>query len=1189
MQRFTNNLTLWLCFLMLMPLTHGYAQELVSALLPQKEHHEGVQSEKSVSLKKVLSDLSEKYSISLNYNPQLIKNVYVDKKLVGQSYQDMEENLQVLLKSVGFEYKKIGKSDFVIKPSEKHRVKKLSTTDQKDLLAFNGHGTLELLDRYIQVNVRGTVTGEDGNGLPGVNVLEKGTTNGTITDVDGNYSISVAGANAVLVFSSIGFATQEIEVGNRQTLNVRLETDTRELSEVVVTALGVEREEKALGYSVAKLDGSQVSNVKETNVINALAGKVAGVNVRNASPDAGSTALITIRGQSSLTGDNQPLFVIDGVPIANTTRNNMTPVGRGVVDYGNAAVDINPDDIESISVLKGASAAALYGTRAGNGVILITTKSGKGNRRGLGVDVNSTAMFDQPWQFPHFQNEFGAGDRPGTEETISGASWGPRLDIGTQHVQWDSPLDENGNPIPTDWVSYPDRVRDFYETGRTLTNNVSLTGRNDEGNFRLSYTNMNNKGIVPNTDLYRNTFNLNAGYNFTEKFKVNTSVTYTNTGSNNRPSGDRGSVNETVYTLTPNVDIEKLRNYWVPGREGIEQFSHRQGSADNPFLIAYEHINAFSRNRITGNIQASYQFTPSLSLMLRTGMDQYNEERESRRPFSSIRNQQGAYSISNLYFNERNSDFLLTYQKDVSSDWFVSVSAGGNQMDRQNSDTRQHTESLVLPAVYHISNASGGSVVNNQFKAHKRINSLYGMGQIAYKNMLFLDITGRNDWSSTLPPENNSFFYPSVSFSAVISDIFELPAQSVLSFAKLRANWAQVGNDTDPYQLYNTYQFANDWGGVKRATLSSFVLKNSQLKPEIATSYEFGTDLRFFEGRLGLDVTYYNTSNRNQIIEIPTVMSSGSSGRLINAGEIQNKGWEIGLTATPVNGAFRWETMINFTKNQNKVVELYHQDGIDITEVFLDGAEGSQYLAREGEELGQIYSRTWERVPEGPHAGEPLLEENGEYIRSNDYTPTGSYNPDFLVGFTNTFTFKNFTLYALLDWRQGGVFYSYTAKNLLSDGRTEVTLPGRDPQTGGLTWVDDQGRERTDGQLVYGYFDNGDGTYTLNDHVILGPEPYYGNYYWSFNERTTFDASFVKLREVSLSYTFDNALLGNSPIRNISVALIGRNFLQWTAADQGYDPETSNKLGGRFGIQQGIGTWTLPNTRSFGFKVGFSF
>jgi hypothetical protein len=504
-------------------------------------------------------------------------------------------------------------------------------------------------------------------------------------------------------------------------------------------------------------------------------------------------------------------------------------------------------------------------------------------------------------------------------------------------------------------------------------------------------------------------------------------------------------------------------------------------------------------------------------------------------------------------------------------------------MDQRSRSAMQATESLSLPGIYNVSNATAGTVRNTQYNARKRINSLYGMGQIAFRNQIFLDLTGRNDWSSTLPAGNNSFFYPSASLSFIVSDIFKLTDITPISFAKLRANWAQVGKDTDPYALFNTYGFNQDWGTVKRAT-TDFNLKNQNLKPEIATSYEAGLDIRFLDGRVGLDATYYHTSNRNQILRIPTTMAAGYSSKLINAGEIQNQGWELSLNAKPLVGGFRWETAVNFTRNRNKVVKLTE----GITEYLLNSAEGVNYLIKEGTQMGDIYARTWAKVPNGPQAGEPLLEENGSYQRLNEFVKIGNYNPDFLVGFSNTFTFKNFSLYALLDWRQGGEFFSYTAKNLLSDGRTTNTLFGRDTQTGGLAWTDEQGRNRTDGIITYGWVENADGTYRENT-TIMEPEPYYGNYYWDYNERSTYDASFVKLREASLTYAFDAKLLGKLPISNLSVAVIARNLFSWTAADAGFDPETSMNIDANGGFRQGVGTWTLPNTRSYGFKVGFNF
>lgn len=1033
--------------------------------------------------------------------------------------------------------------------------------------------------REANYQVRGTVTDARQEALPGVSVGEKGTANGTVTDAYGRFTLTVAGSHSILVFRSIGFQTKEIAAGNG-VLQIQLEPEVTSLNSVVVTALGIRREEKALGYSIATLNGDQVSAAREVNITNALSGKVAGVNVRSTSADPGATSLVVIRGQGSFQGYNQPLYVVDGIPLASAIRMPVQPVGESAVDYGSTISDINPDDVASITVLKGASASALYGSRAINGVILITTKAGAGAKKGLGVAVNSSVMFDQPWLFPQFQNEFGAGDRPGTEETVSEASWGPRLNTGTKHVQWNSPADAAGNLAATDWVAYPQRHKDFFNTGHTLTNNVAVSGGNSDGNFRLSYTNLLNNGIVPNTGLDRNTLNLAAGYALHPKIKIAANIGYTKNSSGNRPTYNRGSTGNIVYTTTPNVDVKQLRDYWMPGREGQQQFSHVPGSMDNPYFVAYEFINSYDRNRLTGNVELNVQLTKDLSLMGRTAMDMFNETRENKRPFSSIRNPVGAYALETEYFREQNTDFLLTYKKTLSPDFFVSVSGGGNRMDQQGRSTLQSTESLVSPGVYNINNARAGTVYNNTYRFRKRINSLYGMAQLAFRHYAFLDFTARNDWSSTLPAAHNSYFYPSVSGSLVLSDMLK-QKPAFLSYAKLRASWAQVGGDTGPYELYNTYTFGQDWGDVKRAYLDE-VLKNSRLKPLIATSYEFGADVRFLDGRLGLDFTYYHTVNRNQILNVPTTMASGYGRKLINAGSIRNRGVEVCLNATPLAGRFRWDMQANFTRNRNKVLRL--TDGL--TSFLLGGAEGVRFEVREGTEMGDFYALGWATVPDGPHKGEPLLNQDGSYQQVNDYVRIGNYNPDFMLGFSNAFTYKNFTLNLLLDWRQGGEFFSYVAKNLLSDGRTVNTLPGRDPATGGLSWTDAAGNHRTDGMILQGYIEQTPGNYVPNDH-ITDPENYYGEYYWSFNGRSTYSATYVKLREASLTYGFPGKTLGKF-IRNLNVSLIARNLLTWRAADKGFDPETAMTIAnGSF--SPGVASWSLPYTRSFGARVGVNF
>lgn len=1113
-----------------------------------------------VALLKVLTGLEARFKVHFSYNYEQIANKYVAASSAG----DLEQQLDRMLPPVGLTAVKLGEGAYAIRPRAAAAEPKAAAPKVVDLA------------------VRGQVTDDQGQGIPGVSVQEKGTNNGTATDGDGRFNIRVAGASSILVFSSVGFVTREVAAGNGN-LTIRLSQDVRSLEGVVVTALGIKREERALGYSVGVLDAEKIATVKDVNIANSISGKVTGVNVRATNSDPGATTLVNIRGQSGFGGGaaNQPLYVVDGVPIAGGVRNPRQPVGQSVVDYGSTISDINPDDIASITVLKGASASALYGSRAINGVILITTKSGSGAKKGLGVSVNSSSMFDQAWLFPKFQNFFGAGDRPGTDETISSASWGPRLDIGTKHVQWDSPLDADGNPIPTDWVSYPNRHKDFYRTGVTLTNNIAITGNNKDGDFRLSYTNLTNEGILPNTNLKRNNLALAAGYKLSPKVKVSTNVGYTKNQSDNRPTFNRGSVGNIVYTTTPNVDIRKLRNYWMPGKEGLEQWSHVPGDMDNPYFVAHEFINNYERDRLIGNVTLNIEITKDLSLMARTGMDMYSESRESKRPFGSLRNPTGAYAIETEAFREQNTDFLLTYKKNLNPDWFVTISAGANRMDQRGTSTSQASESLVMPGLYNISNAKAGSVRNVSGRSRKRINSVLGFGQVAYKNYAYLDLTARNDWTSALPASSNSYFYPSATLSLILSDMFGITS-GPLTFAKVRANWAQVGGDTGPYELYNTFNFGQDWGDVKRATME-FNLKNNLLKPLIATSTEFGADLRFFQGRLGLDFTYYNTVNRNQIIYIPTTMASGYSSKLINAGKIQNRGFEIGLFATPVKGAFTWDMNVNFTRNRNTVLEL--TDGV--SSFLLGSAEGVQYEVREGAQMGDFYARKWATVPDGPHKGEPLLDSDGSNQRLNEYVKIGNYNPDFMIGFTNTFTFKNFTLNALIDWRQGGEFYSYVAKNLLSDGRTMTTVPGRDPATGGIAWTDDAGRQRTDGMILHGYIEDGAGGYKLNTKVT-DPENYYGEYYWDYNSRSTFDASYVKLRELSLTYLFNQKTLGRLPVSNVSLAVIARNLFTWTAAEQGYDPETAMTISnGSF--SPGVASWGMPYTRSFGFKLGFNF
>ncbi len=693
------------------------------------------------------------------------------------------------------------------------------------LAAFGGRAQAQ--DRAIE----GTVVDAQTNPIPGVNVLVKGTTQGTITDIDGKYRIGITEEAEALVFSFVGYETLEVPIGTRSIVDVDLTEDARQLGEVVVTALGVERETKALGYAVEEVQGTSITQARETNLVNSLSGRVAGVNVTGASTTVGGSARITIRGESSLNiNKNQPLFIVNGVPINN---NVVGSAGSGNLetDYGNGAGEINPDDVETISVLKGPNAAALYGSRAANGVIIITTKSGK-NGKGLGVSVNSTATFETPLRLPDWQDTYGQGNR-GAFSFVDGAgsgvadgvdeSWGPRLD-GQPIPQFNSPrsvpgfrggdidVAPDGSTItPTPWQAQPDNVTDFFETGITLTNNVAVSGGNESGDFRLSYTNLDQTGMLPNTDLRRNTVLFSGGYKLSEKLKANATVNYIRSRSDNRPSVSYGT--ESLMYLWVwygrQINTNNLRDYWQPGLEGQQQFNYNYNYHDNPYFTSYENTNGQAKDRLLGNISLTYDFTDNLSLMVRSGTDFYRELRDRKRAFSTQRFPFGMYREDNIFFEERNTDFLLSYNKAVDDTWTLGASFGGNRMDQTYEYNELVAPQLSIPEVYNFGN-SRVALQAEEFIKRKRINSLYGLANIGYKNVLFLDLTARNDWSSTLPTDNNSYFYPSVSASAVVSDMVELP--SVFAFAKLRASWAQVGNDTDPYSLRNVYRYLQPFG-----------------------------------------------------------------------------------------------------------------------------------------------------------------------------------------------------------------------------------------------------------------------------------------------------------------------------------------------------------------------------------------
>lgn len=1059
-----------------------------------------------------------------------------------------------------------------------------------------------------------TVTGkitssEDGTSMPGVNIVLKGTQKGTSSNASGNYTIEINGNNAVLVFSFVGYDALEMPVGSKNVVDVSLAPGAENLNEVVVTALGIKREKRALGYSVAEVSGKDMVNVPQENVLNALSGRVAGVQI-NQTSGVGSSVSIVIRGAKSLSNDNQPLFVIDGVPVANSLNNLRSMGDRNNVDYGNAISDINPDDVESVSVLKGPSAAALYGSRAGNGVILITTKSGK-KGKGVGVSFSTSNVFETPYRFLDLHYKYANGDRNSRLDQTSAYWGGPELDKGITAVQWNSPTDASGNKIPTELKSYKDNMKNFLQTGITTTNNIAISGSNDKTTYRVSYNYMKNTGPIPNSDLNRHSLSAAGTYDISQKIKLTSNLNFVRSQSDNRPSTANRGANplEAVYQWS-NVDVRDLKNYWVPGNEQIKQLSPTSG--DNPYFLAYGINNGFNRDRIYGNLKLDYQITPELTAFARISHDMFVEDRETKIPWSYSRVRNGGYYLQGIGRKETNTDFLLTYKKNIKT-IDVSVSGGGNYMVQDYKEDYMGGSILTVPGLYRVSNIPLASLQVSNGSNQKAIYSLYGMASLGYKNMLYLDLTARNDWSSTLPAENRSYFYPSASLSWLANYTFSLPKS--VSLLKFRAGWAQVGNDASPYQLVPTLG-TGTWGSLITTGVPGTLL-NSQLKPEIATSTEVGVDLGFFENRLRFEGTYYYVENKNQILGITTPSSSGFASKLINAGLLASKGWEINIGGSPIRDKNGWnlDLNMNFTRNRTTIKEL--TQGMDFYQLWDDNNGGAFTFV--GQEIGDIYSRGYATVKDAssPYYRWPILDKNGEWIAVNDRNArekVGNFNPRFIMGMQATLSYKRFTLAANFDARIGGNFQSYTYRYGESDWKSQRQIDnlipgglyseaelvallksdpekyiipenGNFPRVGGHTKATGGLGADGDGAFIPGVILQADGTY--KEHLGgagTNVYPITDTYPWSFNKQITFDASFIKLRELSFGYNIPN--IGG--FRNASISIFTRNLMLWTASKIGIDPERAFQAdGGRFrqGIElQNVMPWTIP----VGFKLNFN-
>jgi len=1074
-----------------------------------------------------------------------------------------------------------------------------------------------LAQNQAPVKVVGSVTDEKGETLVGVTVEALNNTTKqsqvVITDAEGNFTFQKLSPKDkyTFTFSYIGYDSQKIDSDNLstggKTFKIKLQSNSTMLNQVVVTALGLSKEKKSLGYSVQQIKGSDLNEARDNNFVNSLSGKIAGINIVSGA-GVGSSARLTLRGESSLNyQSNRPLVIIDGIPVANDPVQNI-----GDADFGSSISSINPADIESVNVLKGPAAAALYGSRAANGALVITTRTGK-NSSNFAINVTSGYTWDTPLRLPRFQNSFGGGENGQFEGSNFGysnnglypngisdgydESWGPRLD-GSLKKQFDSPttngfrgadvyLPNRGDISPTPWVAHPNNVKDFFETGQTRFNAVAISGNNEKSNYRLSYTNRDEKGIVPNNDLTDHSLRLNTGFNITEKFTVESYVNYTKTTSTNRPDLGYGR-NRLMYFfvwMPRELNMESLRNYWIPGLEGIQQFqANYNEDHNNPFFYQYENTNSQIKQAFSGNVKLNYKILDNLNMMVRGGTDYFDDLRPRQIAVSTSDNPEGYYSETTLGYQESNYDFLLNYKNTI-QDFNFSISAGGNRLDRNSSTRIATAPKLLIPGVYNLNNSAVPSTPSS-YDQKRRTNSLYGFLQADYKNMVYLEVTGRNDWSSTLPSANNSYFYPSVSSSVLLNQIFKLPAK--VDLLKLRLAYASVGNDTDPYNILGTYNNQGVWNGQTSIGEESGLRGGQILKPEISHSIETGTEMSFFKNRLGLDFTYYKTNTKNQILGLQNPISSGYTNRVVNAGEVSNQGVEIMLTSTPVMmGNFKWNVNVNFAKNVSEVVSL--AAGVDRIVQAAPG-ENATLEARVGERMGQLYGPGFQRVESGELKGQIIIGSNGRPQITANPIYLGNINPDFTASLTNRFSYKGAYVEGMVDYSKGGVFISRFLNKAMGSGVLEETEEVRLSRAAGHEYDDDALYYREGAALMP------DGSYQPNLQIFDGTvskgiygtnaRDYYKRYYDHNSEAQLIDRTFLKLREVKIGYTFNKLVLKNLPVQSITISFVGRNLALWTE-NKHFDPEVGTSTGG--GLVGGFESLSIPSTKSYGLNLNVNF
>lgn len=1054
--------------------------------------------------------------------------------------------------------------------------------------------------------VRGIVTTEeDGEPVIGASVIVKGTALGTVTDVNGRFELSGLPPSATrLLISYISLMAKEVAIAPQ--VSVTLKSDTHLLDEVVVTALGISREKKALGYTAQEVKQDALVQGKDNNLLNSLSGKIAGVRITNTQGDVGSSRIV-IRGETSIAGENQPLFIVDGIPVDNSQLNARSS-GR---DFKNAIADLNPEDIKTLTVLKGPNAAALYGARAAHGAIVITTKGGDKRQKGIGITLHSSTQVSFVATLPEFQNLFGqgaggrfsyvdgkgAGVNDGVDE-----SWGPRLDIGLLIPQFDSPLDADGNRVATPWVSHPNNVRDYFRMGISTNSGISVARGDDKYQFRVGYNYEKQVSIVPDAGTNKTNISLNTDYHLAKWIVVGATANYIvytapSLPGSATPSGSNVRSNSPMLQFLwfgRQVDTNSLK----------ADYTRNWNSSyyDNPFWSASYNTQSQERHRLIGDLHAEFRLTDGLNVRFRTSTDWYNDRRKSKVKWGSAGagSPYGSYAEDAYTVKENNTEVLATYIKQLNKNWGIDALLGFNVRNKQYENNYQAAPRLAVADLYTLTNSRDPLTSSNDFYRLRQYG-LYGSIQLDYRRWAFLNITGRNDWSSTLPVDNNSYFYPSVTASVLLSEAFGWRSKAV-NYLKIRGGWSQVGADANPYQLATVFTSETAFNGNPLQS-SSTIGMNPNLKPEKTSSIEAGFEAAFWDNRLYLDFTYYKTDSRNQILKLATTAASGYTSQVRNAGHIRNRGYEIQLGAVPIQTSkgFRWNLDLNYGANSSKVVKLDDEGLITSYQLY---SSGIQILASVGEAYGTLFGTSYVRDANG----NVVVDANGLPKISTTNKTLGKFTPDWTGGISNTFSYRSLSLSFLIDASVGGSIFSNTNKTGKYTGVLANTLSGRDAEHGGLWYYTDamgnnvrlpespsysvssdglyyaqvngqSTRVYQDGIMVEGVTESG----SKNEEVVSA-EKYYHRIY-SIAETNVYDASYVKLREVALSYRLPRLWTQKLHLQEASVTLTGRNLWTIYKSVPNIDPESALTTGNA----QGVEAYSLPTTRSFGVNLSVKF